>query len=129
MEGIRPDPHDGASGVDAVVAAFVQRTGAPDDAGLRVEGDALVVDGWWPAALWLGDTTCLTRSDGCPRAGLPGELAAGLAAIGLQPVEADLDAAIEAVSVGRLGLLGGDWQVRSTSLDAARAAVTSAASG
>ena len=129
MEGIRPDPHDGASGVDAVVAAFVQRTGAPDDAGLHVEGDALVVDGWWPAALWLGHTTCLTRSDGCPRPELPGELAAGLAEIGLEPVETGLDAAIEAVSVGRLGLLGGDWQVRSTSLDAARAAVTSAASG
>ena len=119
----------GAPGTDhPVVDAFVRQVAAPDDARLRVEGDALMVDGWWPAALWLGASTCLTRADGCPQPELPAALASGLAGVGLEPVELDLDAAVEAISVGRLGLLGGGWLVRSTSVDAARAAVASAAS-
>ncbi|HSH22920.1 MAG TPA: hypothetical protein VK975_02555 [Acidimicrobiales bacterium] len=112
-----------------VLAAFVERGPAADDGQVAIEGDALMVDGWWPAALWLGPTTCLTRADGCPRPGLPEALAAGLASIGVHEVEVDLAAAVEAISVGRLGLLGGEWQVRSTSDDAARSAVTAAASG
>ena len=111
-----------------VVDAFVRRLAPPDDARVRVEGDALMVDGWWPAALWLGPRTCLTRADGCPEPELPGALASGLAGVGLEPVDVDLHAAVEAVSVGRLGLLGGGWLVRSTSADAARDAVASAAS-
>lgn len=113
---------------DAVAAAFAQRVAPPDEASLQVEGDALVVDGWWPAALWLGPTTCLVRRDDCPREGLLVALGAALRQAGLDVVEVGLAAPIEAISVGRLGLLGGDWQVWSTDPDAAQAAIISAAS-
>ncbi len=120
---------DAIDAAHPVLAAFVHRLPAADDGPVTIEGDALMVDAWWPAALWLGPTTCLTRADGCPRPGLPEALAAGLAGIGVHEVEVDLAAAVEAISVGRLGLLGGEWQVRSTSDAAAVAAVSAAASG
>lgn len=112
----------------AVVQGFAERAPVPGDPELAVEGDALTVDGWWPAALWVGPATCLVRLDEDAHAEVAGALAEALGAVGLVAVEADLEAPIEAVTIQRLGLMGARWQVWSTDADAARSSITQAAS-
>ncbi|MGI8759687.1 MAG: hypothetical protein ACR2K0_10330 [Acidimicrobiales bacterium] len=113
---------------DDVVRAFANRVAAPDNALVRVDGEALTVDDWWPAALWLGPATCLVRLDEGPGPGLPAQLAQALAAAGLKSVDAD-PSAIEAITVQRLGLMGAAWQVWADDDDTARAAIADAAAG
>ncbi len=113
----------------AVAMAFVRRVSPPEEPSLQVEGDALMVEGWWPAALWLGPSTCLLRRDDCPRPALPGALEAALQEVGLAVVDVALAAALEAISVGRLGVAGGDWQVWSSDVEVAEAAIATAVSG
>ncbi len=113
----------------AVAMAFVRRVSPPDEPSVQVEGDALMVDSWWPAALWLGPSTCLVRRDECPRPTLPIALEAALGEVGLAEVDVGLDAPIEAISVGRLGVLGADWQVWSSDVEVAGAAIATAVSG
>lgn len=109
-------------------AAFAARRPLPDDPSLLVEGDALLVEGWWPAALWLGPNTCLVRVDDSPRPNLPVALQAALAERHRYQVDVGLEASIQAISVGRLGQLGAEWQVWSTDVDTAQAAIAAAAS-
>lgn len=111
-----------------VVQAFVDRVSPPDDASVRIDGDALTVDDWWSAALWLGPATCLTRLDEAPAPGVPAQLAEALAAAGLRPVDAD-PSAIEAITVQRLGLMGAAWQVWADDESTARAAIAATAAG
>ncbi len=114
----------------AVVRAFARREPQPPDApSVAVEGDALMVGRWWPAALWVAPSTCLVRVDDCPLPEVPGAVATALGEVGLKMVDVGLAAPIEAISVGRLGELGADWQVWSSDVDAARDAITTAASG
>lgn len=111
-----------------VVQAFVDRVAPPDDASVRVDGDALTVDDWWPAALWLGPATCLTRLDEAPAPDVPAQLAKALAAAGLRPVDTD-PSAIEAITVQRLGLMGAAWQVWANDENTAQIAIATAAAG
>ncbi|MGI9120928.1 MAG: hypothetical protein ACR2G7_12550 [Acidimicrobiales bacterium] len=112
---------------DEVVLGFVNRGPVPGDPDLAVDGDALTVDGWWPAALWLGPSTCLVRLDESTQPALAGALAEALGATGLVVVEADMDAPVEAVTIHRLGLMGARWQLWSTDVTTARSAITQAA--
>ena len=109
-------------------AAFADRRPLPDDSSLLVEGDALLVEGWWPAALWLGPDTCLVRVDDSPRPNLPVALQEALAERARHQVDVGLEASIQAISVGSLGQLGAEWQVWSTDIETARAAIAAAAS-
>lgn len=111
-----------------VVRAFVGRVPAPDHPTLGVEGEALTVDRWWPAALWLGPSTCLVRLDDGPQPALAGSLASVLAEVGLSPVDGD-PAAIEAITVQQLGLMGATWQVWAPDDATARAAIGFGAAG
>lgn len=110
-----------------VVAAFVGRSQPPADPSLAVEGESLLVDGWWPAALWLGSSTCLVRLDEGSRPELAAWLGEELAATGLVGVDVDLDAPLEAITVQRLGLMGATWRVWSVDESTALAAVAEAA--
>ncbi|MDP9019484.1 MAG: hypothetical protein M3N25_01560 [Actinomycetota bacterium] len=112
-----------------VVTAFVSGAPAPGHPSLQVEEDALVVDGWWPAALWLGREACLVRLDESPGEGVAAQLAEALAGRGMVVVDADLDAPLEAVTMQRLGLIGARWQLWAADEAAARAAVAAAAAG
>jgi hypothetical protein len=112
---------------EQVIQAFVEHASAPDDPSLSVEGDALMVDRWWPAALWLGAATCLVRLDEGPGPFPHEALAMGLTGAGLEVLGLDLDAPIEAVTAHLLGLVGGRWQVWATSEAAGRADVAAAA--
>lgn len=111
-----------------MVQAFAKRVPVPDHASVRVDGDALTVDDWWPAALWLGPATCLARLDEGPAPDLAAQLAAALTAAGLRPVEAD-PSAVEAITVQRLGLMGAAWQVWAEDDSTAAAAIANAAAG
>ncbi|MBW3641327.1 MAG: hypothetical protein KY447_00270 [Actinobacteria bacterium] len=114
----------------AVVRAFARREPQPPDApSVAVEGDALMVDRWWPAALWVASSTCLVRVDDCPLPEVLGAVATALGEVGLKMVDVGLAAPIQAISVGRLGVLGADWHVWSSDVDSARAAIADAASG
>ncbi|HWH35212.1 MAG TPA: hypothetical protein VNT56_07815 [Acidimicrobiales bacterium] len=110
-----------------VVEAFAARRTPPGDPAYGAEGDALMVDGWWPAALWLGPNTCLVRLDEGPRAPLADSLRTALTGAGLEPLHRDLDAATEAVSAYRLGVVGGRWQAWATSESAGVADISAAA--
>lgn len=112
-----------------VVAAFVGRLPAPGDPSLQIEGNSLMIDGWWPAALWLGPSTCLVRLDEGAKAEVPAWLDEELSATHLVPVDADLDAPLEAISVQRLGLIGAAWRIWSLDEPTARAAVVEALAG
>jgi hypothetical protein len=112
-----------------VVTAFVSREPAPGHPSLQVEEDALVVDGWWPAALWLGREACLVRLDDSPGDAVAAQLAQALTARGMVVVAADLDVAVEAVTMQRLGLIGARWQVWAADEPTAQAAVGAAAGG
>ena len=114
---------------DDVVSAFVSRAPAPGHPSLQVEEDALVVDGWWPAAMWLGREACLVRLDDSPGDAVAAQLTEALAARGMVVVDADLDAPVEAVTMQRLGLIGARWQLWAADEAAARAAVAAAAVG
>lgn len=114
---------------DEVVLAFVNRGPVPGVPDLTVDADALTVDGWWPAALWLGSSTCLVRLDESTQPALAGALAEALGATGLVVVDADMDAPVEAVTIHRLGLMGAHWQVWSTDTTTARSSIAEAASG
>lgn len=110
-----------------VVTAYACRDAAPGHPSLQVEEDALVVDGWWPAALWVGREACLVRVDESPGPVVAAPLAEALAARGMVIVHADLDAPVEAVTMQRLGLIGARWQLWAADEAAARAAVAAAA--
>ena len=112
---------------DEVVQAFVRRTPAPTSADLDIEGPALMVDRWWPAALWLGPATCLVRLDEGPRPELSQSVERALGDAGMEVVHLDLDAPIEAITAQRLGVIGARWRVWATSADAGRADVATAA--
>lgn len=112
-----------------VVSAFVSRVPAPGHPSLQVEDDALVVDGWWPAAMWLGREACLVRVDDSPGDAVAAQLTEALAARGMVVIDADLDAPVEAITMQRLGLIGARWQLWATDEAAARAAVAAAAVG
>ena len=114
---------------EEVVSAFVARVPAPGHPSLQVEDDALVVDGWWPAALWLGREACLVRLDESPGDAVAAQLAETLAARGMVVVDADLDAPVEAITMQRLGLIGARWQLWAADEGAARSAVAAAATG
>jgi hypothetical protein len=110
-----------------VVTAFASREPAPGHPHLQVEGEALVLDGWWPVALWLSPEACLVRLDESPGEAVAADLAEALAGRGLAVVEADLDAPVEALTMQHLGLIGACWQLWAPDEAAARAAVATAA--
>lgn len=112
---------------DGVVQAFVARTGAPAQAGLDIEGPALMVDRWWPAALWLGPATCLVRLDDGPRPELAEVLERALGDAGMEVTDLDVDAPVEAITAQRLGVIGARWRLWATSAAAGRADVAAAA--
>lgn len=113
-----------------VLRAFVEATDPPGDPSLTVEGDKLVVDGWWPAALRLGPRTCLVRVDDGPDAGLPVQLVDALSDRGLVEIEAaDLGAPVLAVAMQRMDVLAALWQVWSEDEATARSVIGDAATG
>ncbi|HEV2767691.1 MAG TPA: hypothetical protein VGV63_08305 [Acidimicrobiales bacterium] len=114
---------------DGVVSAFVSRGPVPGHPSLQVEEDALIVDGWWPAALWLGREACLVRLDESPGTAVAAQLAEALTTRGMVAVDGDLDAPVEAVTMQRLGLIGATWQLWAADEADARAAVAAAATG
>ncbi|MFN2505849.1 MAG: hypothetical protein ABR540_16740 [Acidimicrobiales bacterium] len=112
-----------------VVKAFVNQEDPPDDASLSVTRDILLVDRWWPAALWLGPATCLVRTDDGPDQDLPAELAEALSRRGLMEIEADLEAPVLSVTMQRVDVIAGSWTVWSVDEATARQAVGDAATG
>lgn len=104
------------------VQAFVDR---------RDASDILRVDEWFPAALWLGPSTCLVRTDEGPEPDLPARLAEALSQKGLveiSPAE-DLQAAVLAVAMQRVDVIAASWTIWSVDEPTARADVTAAATG
>ncbi|MGH2705604.1 MAG: hypothetical protein ACRDJ4_11070 [Actinomycetota bacterium] len=111
------------------LAAYVAGGMIEDDASLSVQEDALIVDGWWPAAVRLGRNTHLVRLDqDGPELDLPEQLASALAAAGLTRLEGDWPL-IEAITLQRLGLLGAQWDVWAPSQTEAEAAIGEGAAG
>ena len=110
-----------------LLEAYVSGVAMPDDSALSVESEALYVDSWWPAAVRLGARVHLVRiyEDG-PQPELSVELAQLLAESGLEHVGDDWPL-IESVTLQRLGVLGGHWQVWAESKAAAETAVSKAA--
>lgn len=101
----------------------------PAGESLGVEGDALLVDGWWPVAVRLDPTTFMLRiDDTCPHPQVPGEVAAALTAGGFENLDGDW-AVVESISLQRLGLLGARWQIWGVDRDSARRAVSRAVAG
>jgi hypothetical protein len=111
------------------LAVYVAGGMLDDDPSLSVQEDALIVDGWWPAAVRLGRNTHLVRLDAeGPEPDLPEELSAALAAAGLTRVEGEWPL-IEAITLQRLGLLGAQWDLWAPSREEAEAAIAEGAVG
>lgn len=94
---------------------------------LHIEGDCLVLDGWWEAAFRVGPTTFAVRAEPPPGgATVVDDVAAELAAQGLQevPVDPSLLCAITYTAID-LGLV--DWKLWSSDVATAQAALAARA--
>ena len=91
--------------------------------------DVVVADGWFPVGLWLGPTTCLVRVDEGPDESVVDRLKATLTELGCGPVDVaeDLQAAMLALTMTRVDVIAGTWNVWSVDEPTARAAITAEA--
>ncbi|MDP9452499.1 MAG: hypothetical protein M3P97_03730 [Actinomycetota bacterium] len=94
---------------------------------LHVEGDCLVLDGWWEAAFRVAPGTFAVRDEASPRpTDLLDRLRARLQAAGLRQVEAD-PALLVAITYTAIDLGAADWTLWSSDEAAAEAALAARA--
>lgn len=107
-----------------VIQAFVrQATRRAFGPQLHVEGDALLLDGWWHSAFRVSTTTFLVRNEEPPGgSSVLIDVAGELAAEGLQQVGVDLPL-IQPVTYAELSLGSVSWALWSTDLASAEHAL------
>ncbi len=94
---------------------------------LHIEGDCLVLDGWWEVAFRVAPTTFALRDEPPPDGGtVLDDVASQLAASGLQEVPADLSA-LYAITYTTIDLGPVDWKLWSTDLATAQGALAARA--
>jgi hypothetical protein len=100
-----------------VIAAFLEGgTRSAFGPSVHVEGDALMLDGWWAVAYRVSDHTVIVRDEPSPaESSAPSDVAAALAARGLTAVGVDLPA-ITLLTYTALDLGYAPWVLWSTDL-------------
>ncbi len=94
---------------------------------LHIEGDCLVLDGWWEVAFRVAPTTFALRDEPPPDGGtVLDDVAAELTAHGLQEVPAD-PTPLYAITYTAIDLGPVDWKLWSTDLDTAQSALAARA--
>lgn len=111
-----------------VIRAFVD--GARDGPGesLHIEGDALLLAGWWPAGFRLASDAFLVRDESPPVASpVFGDLTGELARRDLAEIPGEHPLA-QVIALTDLSLTGVDWQVWATDAERAAAVLVERAS-